>query len=124
MPIRSFNIPFPDTPKYIYSEIYVTCFATLSSVSRWQIAKNFVHFRVCVFTDLLKTCVMYPGNEEMERCFRILLMLCILINLAHGGKWNASTDITLRATFSKHRAFGGRSQKIDFFHILHINGYW
>ena len=23
-----------------------------------------------------------------------------------------------------HRAFGCRSRKIDFFHILHINGYW
>ena len=28
----------------------------------------------------------------------------------------------LWATFSKHRAFGGRSWKIDFFHILHIKG--
>ena len=33
-------------------------------------------------------------------------------------------SFVLRATFSKHQAFGGRSEKIDFCHILHINGYW
>ena len=44
MPIRSFNIPFPRTPKYMHSEIYVTCFAMLSSVLRWQIAKKLCSF--------------------------------------------------------------------------------
>ena len=84
-------------------------------------------FCFCFWKTRLQVNLFMPLWTNLLHSLKVLFYR-LLNNINNFRIWvlgpRPMTLENVRATFRSHRAFGGRSGKTDFRHILHIKGYW